>query len=95
MKNTAGCNSLITFLNVFNFGFKPAELTPKNLKDFSKHFLLFLFPLFLFCLLFLTLILINFLLYVLFVDSFSCLNSLLEVLGSPEHCEKPKVLVFQ
>ena len=92
MKNTEGCRSFITFLNVFNFGLRPAELTPKNLKDLTKHFLLFLFPLLPFRRFFLMLILTSFLLNVLFAGSFSDVDFLWEVPCSAEPCKKTKMM---
>ena len=43
--NNEGFNSLITFLRVGSFCFKPAALTPRNLSDLEKGFALFLSPL--------------------------------------------------
>ena len=84
----------MTFLNVFNLGRKPAELTPKNLKDLENNFLLFLLPLLPlihFGLFFLMLILICFLKCGFFIDSFLNFVSLKVVPGSLEPSEKPTV----
>ena len=90
MKKTDGLSSDINFLKVFIFGLNPAELTPINLKDLFKPFLLFLFPLFPFCLISLTFTLICFL--ISFLPGSLSFSPLMEVLDSLEHSEKPTLM---